>query len=135
MYECNRQFDPFKRYKYKENTASTVCRISVEKQISNWTYTYGTQYRESVKEVAEMIPTDLDDPQKLKWIADYLLENVEVYQIQDSQDIEEIDVTDDKEIDPEKLLATGYGALLLHSATALQFYYNAGLCKVGQSRA
>lgn len=117
LYECNRKFDSFKYYKYIEYSVGKIGRARSERLAGGWVRIYGNSYRSKVEEVAAMIPTELDDSQKLKWISDYLLENAEVYQIQDSEGIDEIDETDDKEMDPEKLLATGYGALSLHSAT------------------
>lgn len=117
LYECNRKFDSFQYYKYMEYSVGNIDQARAERLVGGWVRMYGHQYRREVEEIAAMIPAELDDPQKLNWIADYLLENVEVYQIQDSEEIGEIDETDDKEMDSEKLLATGYGAVSLHSAT------------------
>lgn len=117
LYECNHKFDSFPYYKYTEYAVGDINQARSERLVGGWVRMYGDKYRREVEEIAAMIPAELDDPQKLNWIADYLLENVEVYQIQDSEGIGKIDETDDDEMDSEKLLATGYGAVSLHSAT------------------
>lgn len=119
LYECNRQFDSMRKHKYKGTTPSRASKISIEKISGRWGWgsIYGYTYHSTVEEIAAMIPAELDDPQKLKWIADYLLEDVEVSKIQDSGNLGKIEETDDDEMDSVKLLATGYGALSLHSAT------------------
>lgn len=117
LYECNRQFDSLRKYKYKGTRPTGVSEVSVEKIIKRLGSIYEYTYHNTVEEIVDMIPADMDNSQKLKWIADYLLKNVEVSQIQDRGDVRKIEEIDDNELDSDKLSTMGYGALILHSAT------------------
>ncbi|MDE6567559.1 MAG: hypothetical protein K2K70_07495, partial [Lachnospiraceae bacterium] len=117
LYECNRQFDSLRKYKYKGTRPTRVSEVCVEKITKRLGSEYEYTYHKTVEEIVNMIPADMDNSQKLKWIADYLLKNVEISQIQDRGDGRKIEEMDDNELDSDKLSTMGYGALILHSAT------------------
>ena len=92
LYECNHQFDSYRRYHYRTDDQGQISRayvsttdFSVEKY-----NTYSEKFDRKVEKIAARIPVKYNDRQKIRWITDYLLKNVQVFRF-----LEWLDATDD----------------------------------------
>lgn len=120
LYDCNNKYDAFHPYSYMTDDGDFVEKAYVSRTIySEEAYnSYSAKYRKKVKKIVGEMPENLDIREKVTWISDYLLKNVEVF-----DSLEWLDQTDDgqdtsgPEYEKGILADTGYGALFYGTAS------------------
>lgn len=116
LYESNHRYDSFFRYEYKTSDLDEVSKVYV----SGTTFrveeynSYSGEYQGKAEQIAARIPENLDTEGKVRWITDYLLENVEAYNF-----LEWAENSDVSGLEYEKGIQsdTGYGALTYATAS------------------
>lgn len=124
LYQCNHKFNLYEQYEYESNEEDGVLKTYavIIYQKGEALYNYSNIYQQTAEKIAAEIPDQLNDEGKIKWIAEYLTKQVEVYKRADW-----LEATDHGKktgtLEYERGIQSdsGYGALVLNMASEQGF--------------
>ncbi|MCM1157586.1 MAG: DUF4149 domain-containing protein [Bacteroidales bacterium] len=116
LYECNRQFDSFRHYRYMlENEKIYVSQTIFSEDEMNEA---SEKYHAEAEKIIREMPEKLNDEEKIQWVTDYLLEHVKIFDY--FAWLEENDYGEDQDSEKYKqadYADSGYGALVMGMAS------------------
>lgn len=124
LYQCNHKFNLYEQYEYESNEEDGILKTYavINYQKGDALYNYSNIYQQTAEKIAAEIPDQLNDEGKIKWISEYLMEQVKIYKRADW-----LEATDHGKktgtLEYERGIQSdsGYGALVLNMASEQGF--------------